>query len=102
MNWEHLFWRVGQTYYTEFLIELTSILVVISYLIKRKRNSIHLYLIPIAIASFLQCLSIEYSDLMSGKSILGRYVSQSSLYLYLTVEITCCLFFIKRQIESAM
>src|SRR5882757_9224226 len=102
MNWEHLFWRVGQAFYTEFLGELTAILVVLYYLIRKKKNSSHVYLIIIAIASLLQGLSIEYNDLAPGKSVFGIYVSQGSLYLYLIIEITCCLCFIKNQIESVI
>src|SRR4051794_26713780 len=102
MNWEHLFWRTGHSFYTEFIQELTAILAIISYFTRKNIKGQHVYLIIIAIASLLQTLSIEYDDLVPGKSIFGIYVSQGSLYLYLIIEITCCLFFIKSQIESSM
>ena len=58
------------------------------------------YLVLIALASLIQGFAISYDDLNKSQTVLGKNVEQTSVYLYLVIELTCCLLFITTYLRT--
>jgi hypothetical protein len=100
MNWENLVENLRYKFFTEFLMQLTSLLVIICYFIGLRKSKTTHWLAILAIASLLQDLIYEYHLLQPNNLFLGKHTVYNSIYLYLIIEITCCLFFIKAHIKA--
>src|SRR5438552_6307986 len=99
MNWEQLLDRLSRTFYTEFVMELCSLSVILAYWSKTKKEKGLLYLFIVSTASFIQILIVHYDVLKSNNSIF-KNTSSLSIFLYILIEFTCCLLFIKTYIKS--
>ncbi len=100
MNWEHLLQKIAKAFYTEFLMDVTGILVILFYFLKAKKSGPLNYLVFLVAASLTQMVVVDYDYLKFQQSIFGRNIEQTSVYLYLVVEISCCLLFVRSYLQS--
>src|SRR4051812_35269862 len=101
MNWEHLLHRISKAFYTEFFMEFTCLLVIVAFLIKKNKSGSLRYLFILSLTSLLQVLLIQYIGLKYISPI-REYVSLYSWYIYLIMELSCSLLFIRAQIHTAI
>jgi len=59
-----------------------------------------IYLVLIAFASLVQGFLVTYDELYLKHSVLGKNIEQISIYIYLIVEATCSLLFIRSYLRS--
>ena len=102
MNWEHLVERAKQVSYTNLAAGFASLLVVAFYFSYRGKNKSVLFLALMAGAFLVQTVLVEWLASLSVKTVLSKRVAHDSLYVYLLVELTCCLLFIRRHTRSAL
>jgi len=100
MNWGHLLERAENVFYTNILADIAGLLVVVLYLSRRPKNKSTLYLVLMAVAFLLQSLLVEWVASHSEKSALRSRIAHDSLYVYLGVELSCSLLFIRSHTRS--
>jgi len=100
MSWEHLLKTITHAYYTLFLMQLISLLVICIYIFTPAKSKSLLFLFLLSTTSFLQVLITEFY--LSGAIVapLGTHFDQTTLYIYIIVEVACCSLYIKENIES--
>jgi hypothetical protein len=102
MNWEHLIERAVLVSYTNLAAALTSLLVLVFYFSSGPKSRPVGFLALMAGAYLLQTLLVEWLASLSVKTVLSRRVAHDSLYVYLLVELVCCLLFIRWFTRSAV
>ncbi len=100
MNWELLFEKASKAFYTEFLADLVGLLVVILYFSKKNKPKSMVYLVIYTISGVLQSLVVQYKHALAAPTPLDTRIAHDSLYVYLMIELTCCLLFIKSHLRS--
>jgi len=95
MNWGHLLERAENVFYTNILADLASILVVILYMLHRGKNRCARFLVWMAGSFLLQSLLVEWVASQAVKNAVRSRIAHDSLYVYLGIELTCCLLFIR-------
>jgi len=100
MDWEYLFYRLGQGFYTLFIMQLFCLTTIIIYLIKNGKSNPTRYLAIISIASFVQVLLTELENLIDPHQKSGIYIDQKLMYGYLIIEIICSSLYISKSTQS--
>jgi len=95
MNWGHLLERAENVFYTNILADLAGMLVVILYFFHRGKNRCSRYLVWMAGSFLLQSLLVEWVASQQMKNAVRSRIAHDSLYVYLGIELTCSLLFIR-------
>src|SRR5882757_9297657 len=106
MIWEYLLKKFATSYYTECIMNFASMLVMIIYLFTPGKSKPIGWLALLALASLTETLIINYLDirrlvLKTSPHILPETSEPASIYLYLAIEVTCCLSFIKSYLRTS-
>ena len=101
MDWNHLLQKASGSFYTEFFMEFISLLVIISFFIKKDKSQPLTYLFILSLTSLLQSLIMQYAELKYS-ALIREYITLYSLYIYLIIELTCSLLFISAQSRSVV
>ena len=96
--WNKLFERTKHTYYTEFLVEFMCVLIIIFYFSRARKNPKLIFSVVLAMASLLQGLFAEY--LTVTNQIFNSFANHCAILIYIAIEVTCCLLFIRASIKS--
>jgi hypothetical protein len=102
MNWEYLMERAEKVLYTNIAADIASLLVVVLYFSRRDKKRPVIFLALMAGGFLLQSLVVEWLAGLSEKTVLTRRISHDSLYVYLLVELVCCLLFIRMHTRSPL
>ena len=102
MNWGHLLERANNVFYTNILADLTGMLVVILYFFHRGKNRCSRYLVWMAGSFLLQSLLVEWVASQPVKNAVRSRIAHDSLYVYLGIELTCSLLFIRCHTRPAL
>jgi len=102
MNWEHLLERAEQVSYTNLAADIAGLLVLAAYFLGRRKAGPALLLALMAGGYLLQSLLVEWLASLSNKTVLSQRVAHDSLYIYLLLELICCLLFIRWHTRSAI
>ena len=92
MDYHFLLAGIRNGYYTVVLMECANILVIITYLKRKPRNTFYLFLL--SLVSLIQSLVNQCADLIGYVSP-GNILTNSSIYLYTLCEITLSLAYIQ-------
>jgi len=100
MNWEYFFNLSRKSFYTSFAMEFFSMLLICIYFLISAKKITTKYLVILAISSLLQVLAVQNNELKHGSAAYSQYIDQRLMYIYLIIEIGCCLFYIRANIQS--
>lgn len=100
MNWNLLIQKQAEIFYTEFLEGIAALLVIFLYFSRKNKPKSFRYLVIYATTGLLQSIVIQYKRAQETPSPMDLRIAHDSLYVYLIVELTCCLLFIKSYLQS--
>ena len=100
LSWDFLLNKLAVSFYTELFMQFTGLLVVFTYLTGDKKTKPMGYLALLAIASVGQSWITDYAILSIRNSSAGRTIERISIDIYLVIEVTCCLSFIRFHLQS--
>lgn len=92
--------KAAKAFYTEFLADIACLLVIILYFLKKNKPRSMVYLVFYATSSLLQSLIVQYKHGLPHPTDLNVRIAHDSLYVYLIIELACCLLFIKSHLQS--
>ena len=95
MNWEHLFSLEERAFYTSFLMEFCSLLLIGIYFLNPQKSKSTGFLVILAISSLTQVLLVQNNELRYGNAAYNKYLAQRLMYIYLVIEIFCCLLYVR-------
>jgi fumarate reductase subunit C len=98
MDWHHFINKAKDGYYTQFLMQLLSLVVIIIYFYIKPKTKPLRYLAIIAIASFIESWASNFADLIQNPIVIAIGTIASGTYLF--IEVIYCFFYIKAHIQS--
>lgn len=100
MNWNHLLDHEKNGFYTQFLMLLLSLFVVILYFSIKPKTKALIYLAIMAAASLMDSIFSDCTYLTKDTTIKEIYGAIKIIYPF--IEVFCCLLFIKSCIQSQL